>query len=103
MQPLNDDELRNIMRRWVAPGVPAALERRVLAAGSPPPLRKLLRWLAAGSIRVPVPVAIAAAVLFVFLMALSVNRQTPAPATLAEFQPVKELKPRIVRSVHDGN
>jgi hypothetical protein len=102
MQPLNDDELRGLLRLWHAPPTPSGLEDRLLAAANPSPFERGWRWLAAGSIRVPVPVGIAACVLLL-LLAFQVLRTPKQPVgTLSQFQPVTELKPRIVRSSYEA-
>jgi hypothetical protein len=107
MQPLNDDELRGLLRLWHAPPTPSSLENRVLAAArSSPlkssPLRGYLRWLATGSIRVPVPVGVVACVLLL-LLAFQVLRAPKQPVgSLSQFQPVTELRPRIIRSSYEA-
>jgi hypothetical protein len=102
MQPLNDDELRGFLRLWHAPPTPSSLESRVLAAVNPTPLKRCWRWLATGSIRVPVPVGIGACVLLL-LLAFQILRKPKQPVgTLSQFQPVTELKPRIVRSSYEA-
>ena len=65
-------------------------------------------WLLRGSVRVPVPALV---LLVVILSALTYlfprNRQAlPVSArevSLSDFQPVTELKPRIIRSTHENN
>lgn len=103
MQPLNDDELRRVLREWDAPAAPSILEQRVLGAATPSPVNRWLQWLATGSIRIPVPVGIAAVLVLVFLAVYALEQPRPVRVNLAEFQPVKELKPRIIRSSHEGN
>ena len=104
MQPLNDDELRGLLRLWNAPPTPPSIEKRVLAAANPSPFKRYLRWLATGSIRVPVPVGIGLCVVLLLLafQALRTPKQ-PAAGSLSQFQPVTELKPRIVRSSYEAN
>jgi hypothetical protein len=104
MQPLNDDELQGLLRQWHAPPTPASLEDKVLAAAKPPSLKRYLRWIATGSIRVPVPVGIGLCVLLLVLVfqALRTPKQ-PAAGSLSQFQPVTELKPRIVGSSYEAN
>jgi len=53
---MDDPELNRLLREWTAPGAPPHLRPRA-ARRSP------LRWLAAGTIRVPVPVALVAVLL----------------------------------------
>ena len=76
MPPLNDDELRGLLREWRAPLTPASLENRIMMAANPWFIR-CLRWLATGSIRVPAPVCI---VVFVLMLALAFEAlQAPKP------------------------
>jgi hypothetical protein len=95
---MDDKELDEILHEWRAPKAPPDLEARVWAAKSPFLPGPGLRWLLTGSIRVPVPavilVLIAAALLF-----FSVRKPAPPVANrlgLAGFQPVQQLKPRVV-------
>ena len=97
MEPLDDKELNEMLRRWEAPAAPASLARRVLAGRKP-----WWRWLATGTIRVPVPVGIAVALLlgFWFYFHTSVQPQTPVSTpgsvSLADFQPVQRLDPVVI-------
>jgi hypothetical protein len=105
MEPLNDQELNQLLREWKGPDAPATLldgvrrggpssgaEGWAKAAGPPSPW---WRWLFVGTIRVPVPVAIAVALLFA---AWAYTRpQRPAPlseptVSLADFEPVRQLE-----------
>ena len=53
---MDDNELNGLLREWRAPDAPPSLR--------PPRARESwLRWLVAGTIRVPVPVALAVALL----------------------------------------
>ena len=97
MEPLNDDELNDLLRQWQAPSAPARLDARVLGRW---------RWLLTGTIRVPLPVGLAAALILVFSIywAVSARHAAAAPAqtvTPSDFQPVKQLQPRIVRSGYE--
>jgi len=98
MEPLNDDELNRLLAQWKAPNAPPSLDRKVL------PRPSWWRWMLSGTIRVPVPVGVAALVaLGVWLYfsgaaARPVSRPEAVPVTLADFQPVKQLEPRIVRT-----
>jgi quercetin dioxygenase-like cupin family protein len=65
---MDDQELNRLLREWKAPDAPPGLRPRRPPA-SP------LRWLVAGTIRVPVPVAAAALLLF----ALSIASMWRAP------------------------
>jgi hypothetical protein len=103
MEPLNDEELNRILRQWDAPSAPSSLEARVLVAalkvGS-------WKWLLTGSFRIPVPVGVLAALLIVWVLFLGWRLTAPRPnqkVNFTNFQPVKELKPRIIRSVYDTN
>ena len=54
MEPLNDDELNQLLARWKAPDAPAGLAARVLPQRGP-----WWSWLLNGSIRIPVPIGLA--------------------------------------------
>lgn len=101
MEPLKDKELDKLLRQWRAPKAPASLERSVL--GEPKPWWS---WLWNGSIRVPVPAALAAA-LVLGAWWLIENAAHPLPpageatVSLGEFQPVKQMQVRIVRSAYE--
>jgi hypothetical protein len=92
---MNDDELKSTLRMWQAPPAPETLRARVFRRRW-----SLFRWLFSGEIRVPVPVAIAALCLLIFVGYRAVR--TPAPASLADFQHVQQLEPRIVRTVNEA-
>jgi hypothetical protein len=105
MEPLNDQELNNLLREWKAPPAPLSLEEKFFPRAHRGPW---WRWLLRGSIRIPVPVAVAAAAILLLAVFLSVRNRPPAArpggeVTLADFQPVKQLQPRIIRSAHAGN
>lgn len=99
MEPLNDNELRDLLRRWEAPSAPPALERRIFGE---PAKQPWYQWLLRGSIRVPVPVA--AMLLLMLWFAWTFVAPGPRPGltpiprelTFSDFQPVKELKPRVL-------
>lgn len=94
MEPLNDDELRGLLRQWQAPDATANMRVKV------PARNHWWKWLLTGSIRIPVPVGVLVAIAIVWM--LLQTQKLPKPSvqevTFANFQPVKELKPRIVRS-----
>jgi hypothetical protein len=93
MEPLNDEELKEILREWPAPPAPAHLEARIFAAPA------WWRWLLTGSIRIPVP---ALALALLALAAVFFFNRKPAPPTgLADFQPVKQLNVRVIRSNYE--
>jgi|HubBroStandDraft_6_1064221.scaffolds.fasta_scaffold730691_2 hypothetical protein len=90
MEPLDDRELNDLLPRWQAPPTPPGLRDRVFAARR----RRRLLWL------LP-PAACLALVLY-----LRGPRPAPAPRvflTFRDLQPVRELRPRILRGSHDTN
>jgi hypothetical protein len=101
MEQMSDDELRRALREWRAPPAPPTLEGRVFGGARKP----WWNWLFTGSVRIPVPVCAVLILVLAGLAAFSVRRQPsvqPASgAAFAEFQPVKELKPRIIRSAYE--
>lgn len=105
MEPLNDKELSDLLKEWQAPPAPPGLEQRVF-----PGTRRLpwWRWLASGSVRVPVPVCIVAVlILLASVFATTRTSRVPAPVIrevmFADFQPVKQLQPRIIRGGYVRN
>src|SRR5262245_23221284 len=95
MEPLDENELKQLLRKWTAPSAPPTLEQRVL-----PQKGSSWKWLWSGSVRVPVPVAIALAVVVVFWIYYSRPANVPAqPGTvsLADFKPVQQLEPVLVQ------
>jgi len=98
MEPKDDPQLRAMLREWQVENAPASLDARVLGA-------RRLRWrfLLTGSMRVPVPVALAFAAALI-LMGVALARQqrvvtAPTAETainLADFQPVQDMKVRII-------
>ncbi len=100
MQPMNDDDLKILLRKWEAPAMPPAVEKKILA-GAPSPSGAFLRWLMAGSIRVPAPVALVVVLVCILLSVYAYRSERTAQTSLAEFQPVKEFNPRIIRSIYE--
>ena len=107
MEPLDDRELDKLLRQWQAPGAPPTLHAKVLPRPS-----QWWRWLATGTIRIPVPVGIAillavAALLYFRTYLPTAERPTaiqPAKSvSLADFQPVKQLEPRVIGRANEGN
>jgi cytochrome c-type biogenesis protein CcmH/NrfG len=102
MEP-NDQKLKELLQTWKAPTAPATLTQRVLLAAPTP---RWWQWLWTGSIRVPVPI-VGLAVLVVVAVMLYWSRparQTVSapekPVSLADFHPVEQLEPRIIRSTN---
>ena len=114
MESLNDQELKELLRAWTAPDPPVTLvdgirrggpslgaKASAKAAGQP---SSWWRWLFAGTIRVPVPVALAVALILsvwaYMQLPMRAPLETPEPTvSLADFQPVKQLEPRVVGEV----
>ena len=104
MEPLDEKELNQLLQRWEAPAAPPGLQEK-LATTSP---SRRWRWLLTGSIRIPVPVGLAAIVAFIVWMLA--GRTPPAPVqqpaasiSLADFQPVRQLEPKIVTTDENSN
>lgn len=91
MEPLNDQDLDNLLRQWHAPLPPTSLERKIADARRKP----WWHWFLRGTIPIPVPLALAAGAIAFMLWASHSSHQT---AARSEFQPVKQLVPRIIRS-----
>jgi uncharacterized membrane protein YhhN len=102
MQPLNDDELNNLLGKWEAPPAPPSLDVTVALAVR---RRTWARWLLTGSIRVPVPIFVALLVVILWMSGYRwhPNPPTPATVTLADFQPVQRIEPTIVRASYGQN
>lgn len=90
---MTDEELRSMLRTWQVPPAPETLRARVSRRRWPS-----FRWLLSGEIRVPVPVALAALCLLILIAYLAIR--APA-ASLSDFEQVQQLRPRIVRTVHE--
>ena len=104
MEPLSDKELNELLSQWKAPAAPQSLEQKFFPRAERLPW---WRWLWSGSIRVPVPVGLAAAGLLLLSVLFGFSGRPVArpvkEVTLADFQPVKKLQPRIIRSAYEGN
>ena len=105
MEPLNDNELRDLLRQWKAPPAPPHLERRIFGE---PRKRPWYRSLLTGSIRVPVPALVLLLVVLSVLVSVAVRNRRALPVWarevgLSDFQPVSELRPRIIRRAYEGN
>ena len=121
MEPLNDKELSQILEQWKAPGAPPNLEMtlemprqrepkapRSAYEGSVGHQYRKWRWFLTGSIRIPVPVGVAiliALLLWVYSREAAKPVATPAakPVSLGDFQPVKQLQPRVIGRANEGN
>jgi hypothetical protein len=111
MNPLSDDELNSLLEQakhhGPAPG-PGLTVRALHAFEATKVRRTRWRWLAA-PVRIPWPVAILAATLLVCIGVMAGHglRQTAGAdqriayhrLTFKEFQPVREIRPRVWRSV----
>jgi hypothetical protein len=96
MEPLDDNELNQLLRKWEASSAPATLRQRIF-----PQQKSWLSWLLTGSIRIPVPAAIAAAALIALWIHYSHPVNPPRASergsvSLADFQPVRQLEPVLV-------
>jgi hypothetical protein len=96
MEPLDDNELNQLLRKWEAPSAPPNLRQRIFPAQA-----SWLSWLLRGTIRIPVPAAIAAAALIGLWIHYSRPASPPRVAkpgsvSLADFQPVRQLEPVLV-------
>ena|SRR5215831_1677188 len=97
MEPLDENELNRLLRRWEAPPAPSTLERKVL-----PVQTSWWSWLLRGTVRVPVPVALAAALLVGLWIyhsrpASPPRTAQPGSVSLADFEPVRQLEPVLVK------
>ena len=95
-EPFDDQELNEMLQKWKVPGPPPHLRAAIFPEASW--WQRLLH----AEIRIPVPVA--ACLIVLLLAAIWMYRPAPAPlvqtVTFRELQPVKELKPRIIRRAY---
>jgi hypothetical protein len=104
MEPLDDRELKSLLGEWKAPAAPSSLRRKLLT-----PRQTWAQWLMKGTLPIPVPVALLAVI--VLLAVWLITDRTPetpiaqpvGPSTLADFQPVQQLEPRIIEATHEKN
>jgi hypothetical protein len=97
MDPLNDDELRQMLRTWEAPNAPDSLRRAVRTNRF-----FWVRWLLTGTLRIPVPVGVAVTILIVGLM-WTLLRPSRETETLGGFQVVDEIRLKVIRSENVSN
>lgn len=96
MEPLDEDELKQLLRQWEAPPTPAGLRQRVF-----PEQQTWWSWLLKGEIRVPVPAVVATAIVIALWMHYSrpvppARVSQPGSVSLADFQPVRQLEPVLI-------
>lgn len=105
MEPLNDDELQQLIPSWKAHGTPQALHRRIFG-----PRRSRWAWLMTGAVRVPVPVCAAVVLALLWLVsARTVGGDVPSRSSdrpnqqtvvwLADFQPPAEVEVKVVGEI----
>lgn len=102
MQPLNDDQLKEVLAQWKAPRAPASLESRLRAAEP----RRWWQWLLTSKVEVPVPVGVLTVALLVVLGVLAFRGTPPVSDPVSEashFQIVDDLNPRIIRSSYEND
>jgi hypothetical protein len=97
MEPLNENELNQLLRKWDAPAAPPTLTSRVLAKQQ----RSWWQWLLTGTVRIPVPVALAVAAIAAIWIyhsrpAAPPRVAQPGTVSLADFKPVRQLEPVVV-------
>ena len=75
MEPLNDNELNQLLRRWEAPDAPQSLQ--------PPsaPKASLWQWLWTGRIPVPVPVGVLLFAVVAMLVVVSLKTKPVIPVS----------------------
>jgi len=99
MELLTDTQLDELLAQWRAPIVPESIEHGIFSRAQN---GSWLTLLFRRTIRVPVPVGIAAFALWIAVIAISFSRHSIAPlrneVTLADFQPVKEVTVKVIRS-----
>lgn len=94
-----DKQLNELLKKWEAPPAPPTLR----FPGQP--RQPWWRWWLTGSIRVPVPaVGLAALALVVWYWQNRPPEMVSKEAvSLADFRPVEQFEPRIIRSVTNEN
>lgn len=105
MEPLNDDELQQLIPSWKAPPTPEGVHRRFFGAR-----RSRWAWLMTGAVRVPVPVCAAVVLALLWLVSARTNgSDVPSGSSdrqnrqtvvwLADFQPPAEVEVRVVGEI----
>jgi len=82
MEPLNDNELNQLLRRWEAPEAPQSLQ----IPSSPKP--SLWQWLWSGRIQVPVPLGVLACACVAALLLFSFGPKSVIPIAPDPARPV---------------
>lgn len=91
---MDDRELQDLLSRWKAPDeAPPHIEQRIFGA------ENWWRWLLRGSVRIPVPVlALAGLAMAGGYLFFSDRATEKRELRLVDFQPVSEIKVRVIRS-----
>lgn len=102
MEPLSDHELQALLATWKAPAAPEHLQ-------PPLPRRAWYAVLWATSVRIPAPVVALILMAIIALQILPRRERTHIPpdarreVRFADFEPVPEVKPVVVRRTHNEN
>jgi hypothetical protein len=101
MEPLNDEELNQLLSEWHAPSVPEGV--------APLPKSPTLgwQWLWKGSVRTPVPVAMAVVIALVWLALFALQRPVVPDkefvSNLSDFRPARVVQIRLIRGDNEQN
>lgn len=102
MEPLREDELNGLLKMWKAPVAPEHLQ-------APVARRPWYSAVWSMSVRVPVPVLALIVVAIVAFQVFGRRERAHVPpealreVRLADFEPVQEAKPLVVRRNDDAN
>ena len=91
-----DPQLSRLLREWQAPEAPAGLKPPLVA-----PRNAWWQFLISGEIRVPVPLGLAVLAALIVLSVIAGRTLAPAPSpafNLKDFQPVQNMRVRVIRS-----
>jgi hypothetical protein len=96
---MDDRELNALLQEWHAPRPPARLRGSVFPKSAP-------WWLRVWRAQIRIPVPLAAGLVLLLLLGYWQSRPTPPShpvrlVTFRDLQPVKELKPRIIRRQYE--